>query len=160
MTARSGANRRKLAETRFGPRSGAKAFSGARISPRGLLSSRAQRETFTAASTAPPFGFAQGRRCARGGSPFSDRHAHGCVMPSPRRAVGDWQDACGNCGNSRDASRQGFVSALGNLQVDKSASGSGNCGNWPTGLRPVRPQATVLDRGRGRTYFAAPQKRP
>jgi hypothetical protein len=133
-----GAKRRKLAETGgnsfWGAHGGAKkVFSGARIAPlaaiwyrepqmpdTGLLSSRAPRGTFTAASKAPPFGFAQGRRYARGDSydsPFSDSHAHCCPMPSSRRAVGDWQNACGNCGNSRDASRRGFVSALGGLQV-------------------------------------------
>ena len=117
-----GGNWRKLV---LGTHSGAKVFPGAKIAPpaaiwyrepqmpdRGLLSSRAQRETFTAASKAP--------RYARGDSydsPFSDRHVYCRVMPSPRRAFGDWQNACGNCGNSRDASRQGFVSALGNLQV-------------------------------------------
>ena len=34
----------------------------------------------------------------------------------PHRAVGDWRIACGNCGNSRDASRQGFASVLTNLR--------------------------------------------
>jgi hypothetical protein len=91
--------------------SGAKAFSGARIAllaaiwyrepqmpDTGLLSSRALRGTFTAASKAPPFGFAQGRRYARGNSydsPFSDRHAHCCFMPSSRRAVGDGETLAG-----------------------------------------------------------------
>jgi hypothetical protein len=44
----------------------------------------------------------------------------GSLLPyrtSPRSAVGDWQNTCGNCGNSRDASRQGFMSARGNRQV-------------------------------------------
>jgi len=152
-----GGNWRKLV---LGPHSDAKVFSGARIvllaaiwywepqmPDRGLLSSRAQRETFTAASKAPPFGFAQGRRYARGNSydsPFSDRHAHCCFMPSSRRAVGDWQNACGNCGNSRDASRRGFVSALGGLQVGNRLAvaeiaeiaeiGRGVCA--PSGRRP------------------------
>jgi hypothetical protein len=29
--------------------------------------------------------------------------------------VGDWQNACGNCGNPHDEPHQGFASALGNL---------------------------------------------
>jgi hypothetical protein len=152
-----GGNWRKLV---LGAHSDAKVFSGARIvllaaiwyrepqmPDRGLLSSRAPRGTFTAASKAPSFGFAQGRRYARGGrydSPFSDSHAHCCLMPSLRRAVGDWQNACGNCGNSRDASRRGFVSALGGLQVGNRLAvaeiaeiaeiGRGVCA--PSGRRP------------------------
>jgi hypothetical protein len=54
----------------------------------------------------PLFGFAQGRRYARGDSYYS-----------PHRAVGDWQVACGNCGNSHDAARQGLVSVLRDLQA-------------------------------------------
>jgi hypothetical protein len=99
-----------------------------------------------------------------------------------RRAFGDWRIACGNCGNSHDESHQGFVSALGNL----GNLGNLQAGNPPapiavrknsrsprsaraiscrtatgsTGFRRAKPQATVLDQGRGRTYFAAPQKRP
>ena len=79
----------------------------------------------------------------------------------PRRAVGDWQNASGNCGNSRDASRQRFVSALGDLQVGNRlvVAEIAEIRNWP-GFCPRQAAATVLDRGRGRTYFAAPQKRP
>ncbi len=95
----------------------------------------------------PPSSFAQGRRYARGDSsysPFSDRDVHCRVMPSPRRAVGDWQSACGNCGNSRDASRQGFVSALGSLQVGNRPAVAEIAEIGRRFLAPVRPWPRCL----------------
>ena len=120
------AKRRKVPESAgksfLRPYNGTKVFSGARIAPpaaAGLLTSRAQRGTFTAA-------------------------AHCLVMQSPRRAVGDWQNASGNCGNSRDASRQGFVSTLGNLQVGNRLAVAEIAEIGRRVCAPVRPRPRCL----------------
>jgi hypothetical protein len=42
----------------------------------------------------------------------------GAGIGPPRRAVGDWRIACGNCGNPHDESHRGLASALRNLQAD------------------------------------------
>jgi hypothetical protein len=102
----------------------------------------------------------------------------GAGIEPPCRAVGDWRIACGNCGNSHEESRRRLVSALQHQRPEaplrRSYSGakefsvaavraraiSCRTSAGSAGFRRARPQATVLDRGRGRTYFAAPQKRP
>ena len=109
------------------------------------------------------------------------------IGPAPRRASGDWRIACGNCGNLHAAEWAALAEIAGITQdavilgsTDRKPSLQASmpgAKEFPvaavrihaiscpisvgsTRFRRARPPATVLDRGRGRTYFAAPQKRP
>jgi hypothetical protein len=72
--------------------------------------------------TGPPDGAAKRRKPAEtGGNPFWRPYRGGKVFSGagtgpPRRTVGDWRIACGNCGNPSDESHRGLASALPNLR--------------------------------------------
>jgi hypothetical protein len=76
----------------------------------------------SAGKTGPADDVAQRRKPAEtGGNPFWGLHSgtkvfSGARIRPPRRAVGDWRIACGNCGNPHDEFHRGLASALRDLR--------------------------------------------
>jgi hypothetical protein len=76
----------------------------------------------SAGKTGPSDDVAKRRKPAEtGGNSFLGPYSGGKVflgagIGPPRRAVGDWRIACGNCGNPHDESHRGLASALRNLR--------------------------------------------
>jgi hypothetical protein len=85
-----------------------------------------------AGKTGPAGDVAQRRKPAETGEnlflrPYSGAQVFSAAgIGPPRRAVGDWRIACGNCGNPHDESHRGLASALRNLR---------NLGNLQAGNR-------------------------
>jgi hypothetical protein len=75
--------------------------------------------------TGPADDVAQRRKPAETGGnsfwgPYSGAKVFsGAGIGPPRRPVGDWRIACGNCGNPHDESHRDFAPALRNLQAGK-----------------------------------------
>jgi hypothetical protein len=76
----------------------------------------------SAGKTGPADDVAKRRKPAEtGGNPLWGPYSgakvfSGAGIGLPRRAVGDWRIACGNCGNPHDESHRGLASALRNLR--------------------------------------------